>query len=147
MPELNNSSGRSAAEQRFTAPQLSLPKGASVIRGIGEKFAVNSVTGTGSPAVSVATPPSRSGFSPSLPSITRKTDQKPPGTPGRRGVGRLSLLSGAQDLDPCQRKVLTSAVRSVDPDATTATHDLKRRTLRRRRARPGPRRHRSRGSP
>src|SRR5690242_17101738 len=78
------------------APTLSLPKGGGAIRGIGEKFGANPVTGTGSMTVPIATSPGRSGFGPqlslsynsgagngsfgfgwslSLPSITRKTDK------------------------------------------------------------------------
>ena len=38
----------SAARTPFTAPAISLPKGGGAIRGIGEKFAANPVTGTGS---------------------------------------------------------------------------------------------------
>src|SRR5690242_21488988 len=78
------------------APVLSLPKGGGAIRGIGEKFAANPVTGTGSMTVPIATSPGRSGFGPqlslsydsgsgngpfgfgwslSLPAITRKTDK------------------------------------------------------------------------
>src|SRR5436305_3629455 len=77
-------------------PSLSLPKGGGAIRGIGEKFAANPVTGTGSMTVPIATSPGRSGFGPqlslsydsgsgngpfgvgwslSLPAITRKTDK------------------------------------------------------------------------
>ena len=37
-----------AASSLTTAPSLSLPKGGGAIRGIGEKFATNAVTGTGS---------------------------------------------------------------------------------------------------
>jgi hypothetical protein len=33
--------------QQPTAPSISLPKGGGAIRGIGEKFAANPVTGTG----------------------------------------------------------------------------------------------------
>src|SRR5881396_1512204 len=78
------------------APSISLPKGGGAIRGIGEKFGANPVTGTGSMTVPIATSPGRSGFGPqfslsydsgagngpfgfgwslSLPSITRKTDK------------------------------------------------------------------------
>src|SRR5881396_1739239 len=78
------------------APSISLPKGGGAIRDIGEKFAANPVTGTGSMSVPIATSPGRSGFGPqlslsydsgapngifgfgwslSLPSITRKTDK------------------------------------------------------------------------
>ena len=46
-------------------PPLSLPKGGGGIRGIGEKFAANPVTGTGSMTVPLATSPGRSGFGPS----------------------------------------------------------------------------------
>src|SRR5579859_5264598 len=79
----------------FSPPALSLPKGGGAVRGIGEKFSANPVTGTGSMSVPIATSPGRSAFAPqlalaydsgagngplgfgwhlSLPSITRKTD-------------------------------------------------------------------------
>ena len=45
-------------------PAISLPKGGGAIRGIGEKFAANPVTGTGSMSVPIATSPGRSGFGP-----------------------------------------------------------------------------------
>src|SRR6185295_643729 len=74
-------------------PALSLPKGGGAIRGIGEKFANNAATGTGSLTVPIATSPGRAGaelvlqlsydsgagngpfglgFGLSVPSITRK---------------------------------------------------------------------------
>jgi Salmonella virulence plasmid 65kDa B protein len=43
-------------------PAIALPKGGGAIRGIGEKFAANPVTGTGSMSVPIATSPGRSGF-------------------------------------------------------------------------------------
>jgi Salmonella virulence plasmid 65kDa B protein len=99
-------------------PSITLPKGA--IRGMGEKFAANPVTGTGSMSVPIATSPGRSGFGPqlslsydsgagngpfgfgwtlSIPSITRKTD---------KGLlqyydaeeSDIFILSGAEDLVP-----------------------------------------------
>src|ERR1700710_893139 len=84
------------AENRARPPAVSLPKGGGSIHGIGEKFAANPVTGTGSMSFSIATSPGRSRFSPqlsltydsgagngpfglgwnlSLPSIGRKTDR------------------------------------------------------------------------
>ena len=90
-----NASGDQAQFQ-VTAPQLTLPKGGGAIRGIGEKFAANPVTGSGSMTVPIATSPGRAGFGPqlalsydsgtgngpfgfgwslSLPSITRKTEK------------------------------------------------------------------------
>ena len=108
----------------FAAPSISLPKGGGAIRGIGEKFAANPVTGTGSMTVPIATSPGRSGFGPqlslsydsgagngpfgfgwnlSLPSITRKTDK---GLPRYMDGGENQLdsdvfiLSGAEDLVP-----------------------------------------------
>src|SRR5262250_121320 len=109
-------------EQQFRveAPQLTLPKGGGAIRGIGEKFAANLVTGTGAMTVPIATSPGRSGFGPqlalsydsgsgngpfgfgwslSLPSITRKTDK---GLPQYRDdeESDVFLLSGAEDLVP-----------------------------------------------
>src|SRR5260370_170367 len=47
-------------------PPISLPKGGGAFRGIGEKFAANPVTGTGSLTVPIATSPGRSGFGPQL---------------------------------------------------------------------------------
>src|SRR5688500_11247971 len=78
------------------APAISLPKGGGAIRGIGEKFATNPVTGTGAMTGPIFTSPARGGFGPklslsydsgagngpfgfgwnlSIPSITRKTDK------------------------------------------------------------------------
>lgn len=102
-------------------PIVSLPKGGGAIRGMGEKFVANPVTGTGSLSVPLPTSPGRSGFGPqlslsydsgagngpfglgwnlSLPSITRKTDK---GLPTYRDTGTspecdVFLLSNAEDL-------------------------------------------------
>ena len=106
-------------------PTISLPKGGGAIRGIGEKFAANPVTGTGSMSVPIATSPSRSGFglqlslsydsgagngpfglgwNLSLPAITRKTDK---GLPQYRDLEESDgfLLSGVEDLVPVLVKV------------------------------------------
>src|SRR5437016_9435078 len=98
--------GFSSEASPFTSPQISLPKGGGAIRGIGEKFAANPVTGTGSLSVPIAVSPGRSGFGPaltlsydsgsgngvfgigwslSLPSITRKTDKGLPRYEDRPG--------------------------------------------------------------
>jgi hypothetical protein len=97
-----------------------LPKGGGAIRGMGEKFAANPVTGTGSISVPIATSPGRSGFGPqlslsydsgagngpfgfgwslSLPAITRKTDK---GLPQYFDADEsdVFILSGAEDLVP-----------------------------------------------
>src|SRR5438067_2660976 len=102
------------------APTLSLPKGGGAIRGIGENFGANAVTGTGSMTVPIATSPGRSGFGPqlilsydsgggngpfgmgwnlSLPAITRKTDK---GLPRYQDFEEsdVFILSGAEDLVP-----------------------------------------------
>ncbi|WP_448544492.1 SpvB/TcaC N-terminal domain-containing protein [Roseiflexus sp.] len=107
-------------EPKSSAPSISLPKGGGAIRGIGEKFAANPVTGTGSMSVPIATSLGRSGFGPqlalaydsgasngpfgfgwslSLPSITRKTDK---GLPQYRDAEEsdVFILSGAEDLVP-----------------------------------------------
>jgi len=107
-------------ENKISAPQISLPKGGGAIRGISEKFQVNSVTGTGSLSVPIYTTPGRSDFYPklslsydsgagngafglgwnlSIPRITRKTDKGLP----RYQDGNESdtfILSGAEDLVP-----------------------------------------------
>src|SRR5439155_659508 len=45
---------------------VTLPKGGGAIRGIGEKFSVNSASGTGTATVPISTSPSRSGFGPQI---------------------------------------------------------------------------------
>ena len=105
---------------QISPPTITLPKGGGAIRGIGEKFAANPVTGTGSMTVPIATSPGRSGFGPqlslsydsgsgngpfgfgwslSLPSITRKTDK---GLPRYWDAEEsdVFILSGAEDLVP-----------------------------------------------
>ena len=107
----------------FSPPSLSLPKGGGAIRGIGEKFAANPVTGTGSMTVPIATSPGRSGFGPqlslsydsgagngpfglgwhlSIPSITRKTDKGLPRYLDSEDSD-VFILSGAEDLVPLLR--------------------------------------------
>lgn len=101
-------------------PTISLPKGGGAIRGIGEKFAANPVTGTGSMSVPIPASPGRAGFGPQLtlsydsgagngafgfgwtaspPSITRKTDK---GLPQYRDAddSDVFVLAGAEDLVP-----------------------------------------------
>jgi len=111
-------------EQRPASPSISLPKGGGAIRGMGEKFAANPVTGTASMSVPIATSPSRSGFGPqlslaydsgvgngpfgfgwslSLPSITRKTDKGLPQYFDAR-ESDVFILSGAEDLVPVYRQ-------------------------------------------
>jgi RHS repeat-associated protein len=105
------------------APAISLPKGGGAIRGIGEKFSANPVTGTGTLTVPIFTSPGRSGFGPqlslsydsgagngpfglgwrlALPSITRKTDK---GLPRYFDAEEsdVFILSGAEDLVPVLR--------------------------------------------
>lgn len=105
---------------RVQAPAVSLPKGGGAVKGIGEKFAANPVTGTGSMSIPIPTSPGRGGFGPqlslsydsgagngpfgfgwslSLPAITRKTDK---GLPRYRDYedSDVFILSSAEDLVP-----------------------------------------------
>ncbi len=120
-------------DQRFAPPAVGLPKGGGAIKGIGEKFAANPVTGTGSMSVPILTSPGRSGFGPqlslaydsgagngpfgfgwslSLPSIARKTDK---GLPQYDDVQEsdVFILSGAEDLVPL-----------LQPDGTRFEDDI-----------------------
>src|SRR6201982_1958324 len=66
-PSFSRETSQAAGHPFFTTPPArSLPKGGGAIRGIGEKFAANPVTGTGSMSVPIATSPGRSGFGPQL---------------------------------------------------------------------------------
>src|SRR5688500_3578966 len=66
--EVGQRSANRSDDRPFTvaAPRIELPKGGCAIRGIGEKFAANPVTGTGSTTVPIATSPGRAGFGPQL---------------------------------------------------------------------------------
>ncbi|MGI0486553.1 SpvB/TcaC N-terminal domain-containing protein [Pantanalinema rosaneae CENA516] len=125
MPTLSDSpdgSQVSDSSKSYYSPPVavSLPKGGGAIKGMGEKFAANPVTGTGSMTVPIAASPGRSGFAPqlslsydsgagngpfgfgwnlSLPSITRKTDK---GLPRYEDATEsdVFILSGAEDLVP-----------------------------------------------
>ena len=102
------------------APAVSLPKGGGAIRGMGEKFAANPVTGTASVSIPIFTSAGRAGFGPalslsydsgagngafgfgwnlSIPRIARKTDK---GLPKYFDADELDtfILSGAEDLVP-----------------------------------------------
>lgn len=104
-------------------PAITLPKGGGAVRGIGEKFSSNVVTGTGSFSVPIFTSPSRAQFQPSLslsydsgsgngpfglgwglsvPAINRRTDK---GLPRYRDADESDtyLISGAEDLVPVLR--------------------------------------------
>ncbi len=115
------------------APTLSLPKGGGAIQSIGEKFSANSVTGTGSLSVPIATSPGRAGFAPQLAliydsgagngpcglghaisglaSIVRKTDKGIP-----RYLDSIDsdtfIIAGAEDLVP-----------ALDPDGHQRTSE------------------------
>ncbi len=116
----NQDENNKSSNNQLSVPSISLPKGGGAIRGLGEKFAANPVTGTGSMTVPIATSPGRSGFGPqlslsydsgagngpfgfgwslSLPSITRKTDK---GLPQYwdNAESDVYILSGAEDLVP-----------------------------------------------
>ncbi|AUX43625.1 toxin [Sorangium cellulosum] len=109
--------------QRKLVPTLSLPKGGGAIRGIGEKFSTNPVTGTGSLSVPIATSgrtgfelglalrydsgagngPHGIGWQYSTPSITRKTDKGLPRYADDE-ESDVFVLSGAEDLVPVRVK-------------------------------------------
>ncbi|MBI4538057.1 MAG: VCBS repeat-containing protein [Gemmatimonadetes bacterium] len=115
-------SGAAPEEEPFVVapPSVSLPKGGGAIRGIGEKFAANPVTGTASVSIPIAVSPGRSGFQPdltlaydsgsgngpfglgwqlSISSIRRKTEK---GLPRYRDGedSDVFILSGMEDLVP-----------------------------------------------
>lgn len=121
----DQASAGAAQPSPLAPPSLSLPKGGGAIRGIGEKFAANPVTGTASLSIPIYTSPGRSGFGPqlalaydsgagngpfgfgwtlSLPSITRKTEK---GLPRYRDADEsdVFILSGAEDLVPVLAEV------------------------------------------
>ncbi|HQR36315.1 MAG TPA: SpvB/TcaC N-terminal domain-containing protein, partial [Blastocatellia bacterium] len=117
-------SANKSVSNQIEVPSISLPKGGGAIRGMGEKFAANPVTGTGSMTVPIAVSPGRGGFGPqlslsydsgsgngpfglgwnlSLPVITRKTDKGLPKYDDANDSD-VFILSGAEDLVPVYKK-------------------------------------------
>src|SRR5436190_18232016 len=122
---MNQDGNNKPGNNLVSIPSISLPKGGGALRGIGEKFAANPVTGTGSMTVPITTSPGRSGFGPQLslsydsgsgnspfgfgwnlplPAVTRKTDKGLP-----RYFDNIEsdvfILSGAEDLVPALVKI------------------------------------------
>jgi len=118
-PSSNTNTGTPSNNQS-SLPSISIPKGGGAIRGIGEKFGANPVTGTASASIPIFTSPGRSGLGPSLslsydsgmgngpfgfgwnlslPFITRKTDK---GLPLYQDAEESDtfILSGSEDLVP-----------------------------------------------
>jgi RHS repeat-associated protein len=133
------SNGQQGERGGLRVPAISLPKGGGAIRGIGEKFAANPVTGSGSMSVPLPISPGRAGFGPqlslaydsgagngpfgfgwnlALPSITRKTDK---GLPQYRDAveSDVFLISGAEDLVP---ELTASGDRFADSVAGYTVH-------------------------
>jgi hypothetical protein len=119
-------------------PSINLPKGGGAIQGMGEKFAANPVTGTGSLSVPIYTSPGRSGFGPQLsltydsasgngpfgfgwslavPAVTRKTDKGLPQYEDFR-ESDVFILSGAEDLTPVLIEAKGDWTRDVIPSRT-----------------------------
>jgi hypothetical protein len=142
LPNKDQAKASTQHQSGVTAPAITLPKGDGAIRGIGEKFAANPVTGTGSVSVPIATSPGRSGFGPqlalsydsgagngpfgfdwslSLPQITRKTDK---GLPQYYGAEEsdVFILSGAEDLVPVLVQNGTTWEREALPPHTVGVH-------------------------
>jgi hypothetical protein len=118
----SNGQGSSSKGEKFAvnAPSIKLPPGGGAISGIGEKFAANPVTGTGSMTVPLFTSPGRAGFGPqlclsydsgagnevfgfgwnlSVPSISRRTDRGLPKYDDSQ-ESDIFILSAAEDLVP-----------------------------------------------
>ena len=121
-----------------SAPSPSLPKGGGALRGIGEKFQANPVSGTASLSVPIFVSPGRQGFQPALslsydsgagngpfglgwslgvPRVQRKTDR---GLPTYRDHLDTFVLSDSEDLLPFQvwDSASSAWIEPVLPDAT-----------------------------
>jgi RHS repeat-associated protein len=120
-------------------PVVQMPKGGGAIKGIGEKFQANPVTGTGSMSIPLPVTPGRGGFAPSLglsydsgsgnspfglgwsvgiPSISRKTDKGLPKYEDKY-ESDVYLLAGAEDLIR-----ITDAHGELLPPATEVVNNI-----------------------
>ena len=118
------------APNAVKTPNPSLPKGGGAVRGLGEKFAANLVSGTGSLTVPIAVSPGRGGFGPEL-SVAYDSGggnghhflyalvcSQPVSRQTERGLplyhdqddSDTFILSGAEDLVRCDEQPLTPGV-------------------------------------
>lgn len=134
--------GDSQTQSGLSPPAITLPKGGGAIRGMGEKFAANPVTGTGTVGLPIVTSNGRAGFGPefslsydsgagngpfgfgwhlSLPSITRKTDK---GIPQYQDTEEsdVFILSDAEDMVPALKKVNGQWQRDIAPRDFDGVH-------------------------
>ena len=114
-------------------PTITQPKGGGALRGMGEKFSVGSINGTGSLSISLPVAPGRSNFGPELtlaydsssgngpyglgwslstPMITRKTSTGLPRYWDRE-ESDVFVLSGVEDLVPLLDEHLNRVTRVV----------------------------------
>jgi RHS repeat-associated protein len=124
-------------------PGISLPRGGGAIRGIDEKFSVNSSNGTGSLSLNIPTSSGRAGFTPALTlsydsgsgngpfgfgwslglaAIARKTDKGLPEYHDGR-ESDVFVLSGAEDLVP---ELAPDADRRIDTPEGPADYVVRR---------------------
>jgi RHS repeat-associated protein len=111
--------------QSYSPPAVSLPKGGGALKGIGETFQPNLFSGTGNYTIPVVLSSGRNGFGPALslqyssgngngafglgwqlsvPRISRKTEKGLP----HYTDDDIFVMSGAEDLVPCLKKVTDS---------------------------------------
>ncbi len=123
MTPVETAKSQREGDRKSLIPSISLPKGGGAIRGMGEKFAANPVSGTGSMSVPIPMTAGRSGFGPqlslaydsasgngpfglgwslTLPAITRKTEKGLPQYLDDQ-ESDVYVLSGAEDLVPVLR--------------------------------------------
>lgn len=132
-----------APPSALAAPALALPKGGGAVRGLGEKFTANSLTGSASLSLPLPISPGRNSIGPSLaltydssagkgpfgvgwrfhvPSITRKTDRGIPLYDDAEETDTF-ILAGAEDLVPVRRQDGARHRESRDRDARGWTVD------------------------
>lgn len=123
----------------FQPPTVSLPKGGGAIRGIGEKFEANPVTGAATFTIPLPASPGRNGFAPQLlltydsgsgngpfgfgwslgiPSVTRKTEKGLP----RYTDDDTFVITGSDDLVP----VLDAGGDIVDDEQSVSDYRIRR---------------------
>ncbi|WP_461644097.1 SpvB/TcaC N-terminal domain-containing protein [Labilibaculum euxinus] len=120
LPQSKAGAEKNDGAQKGPQSLINLPKGGGAVKGIGEKFETNPVTGTFSMSAPLAISPGRNGFTPQLglaydsgsgnsafgvgwgvgvPNITRKTAKGLPQYDDTNGSDTF-ILSGAEDLVP-----------------------------------------------
>ena len=122
----NGNQSEGAAKNQISAPSISLPKGGGALRGMGEKFAANPVTGTGSRRPIIGVRPLICDGNLHLSTAEGSMSR---GTPKRPGSGRLGPTPRTRAENAMSAQLLRPRHRSSHAEPTARLVALNRASV------------------